>query len=249
LLSSEANSGIKIPSGQIAGGQFVIAAGETKDLDIDFNACESVVAQGNGQFRLKPVLHAGEVTLTSISINGTVVDSVTSQPIPGGTTVVALEQKDSSGIDRMVMETVTTPSGAFSFCPVAAGTYDVVVGTVGGAQLAYAVTVIARVQPATRSAADISLSTLQPISSSLMVTIPLAGQSAAMANLTTAVGSTLSGKNRLRHLHTLRPCTESERGFIRRECESKVRGSGSRSGELYHRCFRIYCGWNKQEVS
>src|SRR5215469_819930 len=81
LLSSEAKTGIKIPSGQIAGGQFVIAAGETKDLDIDFNACESIVAQGNGQFRLKPVLHAGEVTTASASINGTVVDSVTNQPL------------------------------------------------------------------------------------------------------------------------------------------------------------------------
>jgi len=94
LLSSEAHTGIKIPSGQIAGGQFSIAAGETKDLDIDFNACESIVAQGNGQFRLKPVLHAGEVSLTSTSINGTAVDSVTNQPITGGNTVVALEQKD-----------------------------------------------------------------------------------------------------------------------------------------------------------
>jgi len=93
LLSSGAQTGIKIPSGQIAGGQFVISAGETKDLDIDFNACESIVAEGNGQFRLKPVLHAGEVTLTSWSINGTVVDSITSQPIVGGTTVVALSRR------------------------------------------------------------------------------------------------------------------------------------------------------------
>jgi len=225
LLSSEANTGIKIPSGQIAGGQFVIAAGETKDLDIDFNACESVVAEGNGQFRLKPVLHAGEVTLTSTSINGTVVDSVTNQPISGGTTVVALEQKDSSGIDRVVMETVTNPSGTFSFCPVAAGTYDVVVGAVSGTQVAYAITVITGVQPgdalsmvpvtaqtgastvpasitglvttstgSAATAADISLSALQPISSSVMVTIPLAGQSATMASLTTAAGSTCPGK-------------------------------------------------------
>src|SRR5947209_7931465 len=41
LLSSQAQTGIKIPSGQIAGGQFVVAAGETKDLNIDFNACAS----------------------------------------------------------------------------------------------------------------------------------------------------------------------------------------------------------------
>jgi Domain of unknown function (DUF4382) len=221
LLSSEAVTGIKIPSGQIAGGQFVIADGETKDLDIDFNACESIVPEGNGQFRLKPVLHAGEVTLTSTSINGTVMDGVTNQPISGGNTVVALEQKDSSGIDRVVMETVTDAAGAFSFCPVAAGTYDVVVGAVSGTQVVYAVTVITGVQPgnalgmvpvtaqtgasaapasvtglvttstgSAATAADISLFALEPINSSVMVTIPLAGQSATTANLTTAAGST-----------------------------------------------------------
>ena len=225
LLSSEAQTGIKIPSGQIAGGKFVIAAGETKDLDIDFNACESIVSEGNGQFRLKPVLHAGEVSLTSTSINGTIVDSITGQAITGGTTVVALEQADSSGVDRVIMETVTDSSGAFSFCPVPAGTYDVVVGGVSGAQVAYAATVITGVQPgnalgmvpiiaetgtatgpasitgqittstgSAATAADISLSALQPISSSLMVTIPLAAQSAAAANLTTAAGTSCPAK-------------------------------------------------------
>ncbi len=220
LLSSEAQTGIKIPSGQISGGQFVIAAGETKDLDIDFNACESIVAEGNGQFRLKPVLHAGEVTLTSSSINGRILDSATNQPIGGGTTVVALEQNDGSGVDRVIMETVTDSSGAFSFCPVSAGTYDVVAVAVSGSQLAYAATVITGVQPgnalgtvpvvaqsgtatvpasitgqittstgSAATAADISISALQPISSSLLVTIPLAGQSAAAVNLTTAAGT------------------------------------------------------------
>lgn len=147
LLSSEAQTGIKIPSGQIAGGQFVVAAGDTKDLDIDFNACESIVAEGNGQFRLKPVLHAGEVALTSTSINGKVVNSATGQPISGGTTVVALEQKDSSGVDRVVMETLADSTGSFVFCPVPAGTYDIVVDAVDGSQVAYGATVITGVQP------------------------------------------------------------------------------------------------------
>lgn len=220
LLSSEAQTGIKIPSGQISGGQFVIAAGQTKDLDIDFIACESIVPEGTGQFRLKPVLHAGEVSLTSSSINGTIVDSVTGQAISGGTVVVALEQTDSSGVDRVIMETVTDSSGAFSFCPVAAGTYDVVAAGVSGAQVAYAATVITGLQPGNAlgtvpltaetgtatgpasitgqitsstgiaaTAADISLSALQPISSSLLATIPLATQSAATANLTTVAGA------------------------------------------------------------
>ena len=220
LLSSEAQTGIKIPSSKIAGGQFTIAAGETKDLDIDFNACESIVPEGNGQFRLRPVLRAGEISITSSSINGTVVDSVTNQPISGGTAVVALEQKDSSGIDRVVMETVTDNSGAFSFCPVAAGTYDVVIAGISGAQVAYAVTVITGVQPgntlgmvpvvaqsgmntapasitgqvttstgSAATAADVSVSALLPATSSLKVTVPLAGQSATSAQLTTAPGA------------------------------------------------------------
>src|SRR5215470_5157007 len=49
-LSSESKTGIKIPSGQIAGGKFVVAAGESKDLDLDFNACRSIVTEGNGSF-------------------------------------------------------------------------------------------------------------------------------------------------------------------------------------------------------
>jgi hypothetical protein len=147
LLSSESQTGIKIPSGQIAGGQFTVAAGETKDLDIDFNACESIVAEGNGQFRLKPVLHAGEVGLTSASINGKIVDGATSQPVAGGTTVVALEQKDISGVDRVIMQTLADSTGAFVFCPVPAGTYDVVAAAVNGSQVAYGATVITGVQP------------------------------------------------------------------------------------------------------
>lgn len=223
LLSSESQTGIKIPSGQIAGGQFVVAAGQTKDLDIDFLACESIVDEGNGQFRLKPVLRAGEVSLTSSSINGKIVDSATSQPISGGTTVVALEQKDSSGVDRVIMETVTDSTGGFVFCPVPAGMYDVVATAINGSKVAYGATVITGVQPgnalgnvpltaqagtnqspasltgqittSTGSAAiavDISVSALQSISvnsSSVLVTIPLAAQSAGMANLTTAAAA------------------------------------------------------------
>src|SRR5690348_16633090 len=49
-LSSESQTGIKIPSGQIAGGQFTVTAGQAKDLNIDFNACASIVIQGNQQF-------------------------------------------------------------------------------------------------------------------------------------------------------------------------------------------------------
>ena len=217
-LSSESKTGIKIPPGQIAGGKFVIAAGESKDLDLDFNACSSIVQQGNGRYRLKPVLRAGEVEQQA-AISGTVIDGSTQMPIVAGTTVVALEQSDGSGVDRVVMETVTDSSGAFSFCPVAAGSYDVVVTAINGAGVAYAATVITGVQsssalgklpltPAMAPASvmgmitsstgssatsvELTLSALQSITvngGNLLVTVPLAAQSTSTAALMTAPGA------------------------------------------------------------
>jgi hypothetical protein len=146
-LSSESKTGMKIPSGQIAGGKFTIASGETKDLNIDFDTCASIVVQGNGQFRLKPALHAGEVALTSNSISGKVVDKATNLPIAGGKSIVALEQKDASGVERVILQTTPDNTGAFNFCPVPAGTYEVVAVAVNGANVAYAATITSGVQP------------------------------------------------------------------------------------------------------
>lgn len=147
-LASEAQSGLKIPSGQIAGGKFTIGPGETKDLDIDFNACASIVITGNGQFTLKPVLHAGEVG-TSSAINGTVVDSTTGIAVVGGTTVVSLEQRDGNGVDRVIMSTLADSNGDFVLCPVPTGSYDLVVAAVNVAGVFYAATVTTGVQNST----------------------------------------------------------------------------------------------------
>ncbi len=152
-LSSEAQTGLKIPSGQIANGQFTVGAGQTEDLDIDFNTCSSIIQEGNGTYRLKPVLHAGEMSTTSTSINGTVVSSLGGKPITSGPVVVAAEQKDASGIDRIIMSTLTDSNGNFVFCPLPAGTYDIVAvgpatlanGTVPG--VAYSAGVVLSVQP------------------------------------------------------------------------------------------------------
>ncbi|MHB1022045.1 MAG: DUF4382 domain-containing protein [Acidobacteriaceae bacterium] len=173
-LSSESKTGIKIPSGQIANGGFNIAAGQTKDLDIDFNTCVSIVQEGNGQYRLKPVLHAGEVTTTSSSINGTVVDSATGNPI-SGKILVALEQKDVNGIDRVFMNTLTDASGAFVFCPLPTGSYDVVIVGESTAGVVYAPTVITGVS-----------------TGSAMATIQLHAQPAAASGPATLQGSVTS---------------------------------------------------------
>jgi hypothetical protein len=139
-MSSQTQTGIKIPPGQIAGGAFTIGAGQSKDLIIDFDACASIIMQGNGQVRLKPVLHAGEVQLGA-AISGKLVDKTTGQPIVGGSSIVALERVDSNGIDRVVMQTKPDTNGNFSLCPVPLGNYDVVAVAVSGSGVAYAATI------------------------------------------------------------------------------------------------------------
>ncbi len=147
-LASEDKNGIKIPSGQIAGGAFVVAAGQTKDLDIDFDSCASIVATGSGHYLLKPVLHAGEVSLNS-AVNGKVVDANNNNlPINGGATIVALEQR-TNGIDRVLLSTLADANGSFALCPVPPGTYDLVAVAVDQNGLQYATTVITGVAAGT----------------------------------------------------------------------------------------------------
>jgi hypothetical protein len=128
-LSSEAKTGIKIPSGQISAGGLKITAGQSADLNIDFDSCASIVRQGNGTYRLKPVLHAGEVSVNNNSISGTVTDQ-NSNPITGA--IVLLEQPDSNKVDRVQLSGVSASDGTFIFCPLpnpnGNTTFDVVVG-------------------------------------------------------------------------------------------------------------------------
>jgi hypothetical protein len=134
-LASEAQTGLKIPSGQIAGGQFQVAAGQTRDLNIDFNTCASIVQTGSGKYILKPVLHAGEVSTTNVSINGKVNVVTGGSTAFSGSVLVALEPEGSTtasttgpvSAEPINMITMANSDGSFTFCPVPAGTYDVVV--------------------------------------------------------------------------------------------------------------------------
>ena len=128
-LSSEAKTGLKIPSGQIAGGAFTISAGQTKDLNIDFNTCASIVKEGNGMYRLKPVLHAGEVGTTSASLNGTIVDS-TGAGIANAMVAVEQQDSDTPTVDRIVQVARTASDGTWVICPLAGDStkpYDLVI--------------------------------------------------------------------------------------------------------------------------
>ncbi len=147
LLSSEAQNGIKVPSGQIAGGQFKVNAGDSKTLNINFDGCASLVALPNGQFRLKPVLLAGEVSSTSNAVEGTLTDSSnpTATTFPG-VGVVGLEQDDGTGTGTFRsfgLEAKADASGFFSICPVPTGpNYALVVAASNGTGGAFAPAII-----------------------------------------------------------------------------------------------------------
>jgi hypothetical protein len=90
-LTSEAQTGLKIPASQIAHGGISLSAGQGADIDLDFNACRSIVVAGNAhshhgagpRFILKPVLHANEIG-TSALVAGTVFEGAES----GGNVIV-----------------------------------------------------------------------------------------------------------------------------------------------------------------
>ena len=147
-LSSQANTGLKIPPGQMVGGPIHVAAGQSVDINVDFNACASIVAEGNGSFRLKPTLTAGQISPNTTGIGGQVVDSRTKLPVSGAQ--VALEQADNTGTEHIFMQAATDVNGNFRFCPLPMGAvFDVVADAVNGSGAAYDATVLLHVPTGT----------------------------------------------------------------------------------------------------
>jgi hypothetical protein len=138
-LSSQANTGLKIPPGQIVGGPLQVTAGQSVDLNIDFNACASIVHEGNGKFRPKPALTAGQISANNTGISGQVLGSMTKAPIVGSVQV-AIEQQDPSGVDRIAMQAVVDGNGNFNFC-----SFDIVVVGIGHKNVPYHATMVLNV--------------------------------------------------------------------------------------------------------
>ena len=136
-LASEAQTGLKIPPGQMMGGPLHVAAGQSVDLNIDFDACSSITPS----FTLKPALTAGVVSPNMTGISGQIVDSVTSAPIVGA--VVTLQSPDMTATDRIVAAPKMTDStGHFRFCPLPGQAFDVVVDAMTASGTAYDATAI-----------------------------------------------------------------------------------------------------------
>lgn len=113
---SATQSGLKIVR------PFTVPANETVDLVLDFNACKSVVQQGNGSYALKPV-----VTATPTTVSGRIEGYV---PTAQAGAAVYAEQSA-----RVVSGTVADSTGHFVLAPLvqssANGNYDIVIAQSG----------------------------------------------------------------------------------------------------------------------
>lgn len=113
---SALQSGLKLQT------RFDVAAGQTADLVLDFDACRSVVQAGNsGRYNLKPVISV--VPRLSTSVQGFVTSTLTLSA-----TTVSAQQ---NGV--VVRSTTPDSTGKFVLGFLPAGTYDVVVTSDGHA--------------------------------------------------------------------------------------------------------------------
>lgn len=130
---SAAQSGLKIIR------PFTVAPNALADLVIDFDACRSIVALGNGGFLLKPVLTADLRTVAAIA---GYVD-------PAAANVMVSAQKGG----KVVRSTVPASDGAFvlAYLDPANGPYDVVITS-----LARGTSVVAAVPVATTAVTTLS---------------------------------------------------------------------------------------------
>ena len=117
---------LKTPSAQQSGlklqASIDVAAGQTADVVLDFDACKSVVKAGNsGQYILKPVISV--VPRIASGIQGYVTTTLSL-----GSTTVAAQQ---NGVT--VRSTAPDSNGQFSIPYLATGTYTLVVASDGHA--------------------------------------------------------------------------------------------------------------------
>ncbi|WP_247305238.1 DUF4382 domain-containing protein [Ralstonia pseudosolanacearum] len=122
VTGSATEQALATPSGTQSGDKiiqpFTVQANTLVDLVLDFNACKSIVQQGNGAYSLKPVL-----TATPVVVSGAISGLVSAAQ--AGATVYA----EQNG--QIIRGTVADAAGLFVLSPLVQsstnGTYDVVV--------------------------------------------------------------------------------------------------------------------------
>jgi hypothetical protein len=118
--SSKAEQALDTPSAVQSGiklvGQFEVTAGQRSDIVLDFDACKSIVAKGNGKYALKPV-----IKMLPSAING--ISGFVSTALLGNHVTVSAQQNGT-----IVSATTLNPTtGEFLLSRLVPGSYDVVI--------------------------------------------------------------------------------------------------------------------------
>lgn len=176
-----------IQSGIKLNNEFDVAAGQQVDLVLDFNACKSVVTQGNGRYLLKPVVKV--VPTAAVGISGVVATTLL------GSHVTVSAQQNGVVIGSTVPNATT---GEFFLSHLATGNYDVVItadghaaGVVGAVPVAASGSTVLSTATAPL---DLPVSTMGSIAGT--VTLPANATEAAYvsAKQTFAAGPTVTVK-------------------------------------------------------
>jgi hypothetical protein len=179
---SAVQSGIKLNS------EFDVAAGQTADVVLDFDACKSVVTQGKGRYLLKPVVKVVPALATGIS--GYVATAALANHVS-----VSAQQNGT-----IVGATVPDPAtGAFTLSHLPAGNYDVVITADNSAASVIGAVPVATTTGTTAvstSTAPLALAASATGSISGTVTLPTGATEAAYvaAKQTFAAGPTVTIK-------------------------------------------------------
>lgn len=109
VTPSAVQSGIKLVN------EFDVASGQRTDLVLDFDACKSIVANGNGKYALKPVIKVIPTVLNGI-------DGFINPALLNSHVVVSAQQNGA-----VVRSTVPNATGEFFLARLVPGNYDVVI--------------------------------------------------------------------------------------------------------------------------
>jgi hypothetical protein len=107
--------------------QFTVQPGTLVDLVLDFDACKSIVRQGNGQFMLKPVISVIPLVVSGM-VSGQLTTTISGTAV---TQASVSAQKDGA----VIRATVPSSTGAYTLAPIDARfqPYDLVVTMSGAA--------------------------------------------------------------------------------------------------------------------
>lgn len=185
VTGSTTEQALATPSGTQSGYKiiqpFTVQANTLVDLVLDFNACKSIVQQGNGGYSLKPV-----VTATPTVVSGSITGYVPAAQ--AGATVYA----EQNG--QVIRGTVADPTGKFVLSPLVQsstnGTYDVVV--VDNTLPTGHATGIIRAVPVTASATTTVSTTAAPITLPASTTNTASGTATASAQASLRALQTIS---------------------------------------------------------